>query len=140
VGSVSGVFINYRGEYRQTAAALIDRELTARFGADLVFLDSRSIPVGSDFAKELLGRVRACSVLLVVIGPRWLTLTDEAGQRRIDDPRDWLRREIVEAFTHGLRVVRRPWASEENLPATLDEQQRPNRSGSSLVGNDQGLI
>jgi hypothetical protein len=31
-------------------------------------------------------------------------------------------------------------ASEENLPTTLDEQQRPNRSGSSLVGNDQGLI
>jgi hypothetical protein len=40
----------------------------------------------------------------------------------------------------GEALVRRPWASEENLPTTLDEQQRPNRSGSSLVGNDQGLI
>jgi hypothetical protein len=102
---MGGIFINYRGEDSQTAAALIDRELTARFGSDQVFLDCRSIPAGSDFVEELLGRVRTCGVLLVVIGPRWLTLADEAGQRRIDDPRDWLRREIVEAFAHGRRVI-----------------------------------
>jgi transaldolase len=55
---------------------LIDRELSARLGGDRVFLDSRSIPAGADFVEELLGRLRACSVLVVVIGPRWLTLTD----------------------------------------------------------------
>jgi TIR domain len=102
---VSGVFINYRGKDSETAAALIDRELTARFGSDRVFLDCRSIPAGVDFAEELLGRLRACSVLLVVIGPRWLTLTDPAGQRLIDNPRDWVRREIVEAFARGMRVI-----------------------------------
>jgi TIR domain len=102
---MGGIFINYRGEDSQTAAALIDRELAARFGSDQVFLDCRSIPAGSDFVEELLGRVRSCSVLLVVIGPRWLTLADEAGQRRIDDPQDWLRREIVEAFAHARRVI-----------------------------------
>ena len=67
---MGGVFINYRGEDSQTAAALIDRELTSRFGRESVFLDSRSIPVGVDFAEELLGRLRTCSVVLVVIGPR----------------------------------------------------------------------
>jgi NB-ARC domain/TIR domain len=102
---VTGIFINYRGDDSQTAAALIDSELTARFGSDQVFLDSRCIPAGTDFVDELLGRVRRCSVLLVVIGPRWLTLTNEAGQRRIDDPQDWIRREIVEAFAHGRRVI-----------------------------------
>src|SRR5262249_4919170 len=60
---------------------------------------------GADFADELLRRLRACSVLVVVIGPRWLTLTDTAGQRRIDDPRDWIRREIAEALSAGLRGV-----------------------------------
>src|SRR5499425_3950551 len=98
---MSGVFINYRGADSDTAAVLIDRELTARLGSDRVFLDSRSIPAGADFVEELLGRLRACSVLLVVIGPRWLTLTDAAGQRRIDDPRDWIRWEIAEALTGG---------------------------------------
>ena len=102
---MTGIFINYRGDDSQTAAVLIDQHLTARFGSDQVFLDCRSIPAGADFVDELLGRVRSCSALLVVIGPHWLTLTDEVGRRRIDDPQDWIRREIVEAFTHGLRVI-----------------------------------
>ena len=61
--------------------------------------------LGQVLVEELLGRLRDCSVLLVVIGPRWLTLTDAVGQRRIDDPRDWIRREIIEAITRGLRVI-----------------------------------
>jgi tetratricopeptide (TPR) repeat protein len=102
---VGGVFINYRGEDSDTAAVLIDRELAARFGSDWVFLDSRSIPAGADFVDELLERLRPCSVLLVVIGPRWLTVTDAAGYRRIDDTEDWVRREIAEALSRGLRVI-----------------------------------
>jgi TIR domain len=116
---MGGIFINYRGEDSQTAAALIDRELTAQYGSDRVFLDGRSIPAGSDFDEQLLERVRACSVLLVVIGPHWLTLTNEAGQRRIDDPTDWLRREIMEAFAHGRRVI--PVLTDGvNLPAEAE--------------------
>jgi len=102
---VGGIFINYRGDDSGTAAVLIDRELTARFGGDLVFLACRSIPVGADFVDELLGRLRACSVLLVVMGPRWLNLVNEVGERRIDNPTDWVRREIAEALAHGLRVI-----------------------------------
>jgi hypothetical protein len=116
---VGGVFINYRGEDSETAAVLIDRELVAKFGSDRVFLDSRSIRAGVDFAAALLERLRACSVLLVVIGPRWLTLTDAAGARRIDNPQDWIRREIVEAFSHGLRVI--PVLTDDvRLPADAD--------------------
>src|SRR5262244_1655412 len=103
--SVSGVFINYRGADSETAAVLVDRELVARLGSDRVFLDSRSIPAGVDSVEELLGWLRACSVLVVVIGPRWLTLADKSGRRRIDDPGDWIRREIAEALASGLWVV-----------------------------------
>jgi tetratricopeptide (TPR) repeat protein len=102
---MGGVFINYRGEDSQTCGALIHRELSLRFGDDKVFLDCSSIPAGADFAEILLGRLRSCSVLLVVIGPRWLTATDQAGRRRIDSPEDWVHREIVEAFRCGLRVI-----------------------------------
>lgn len=101
----SGIFVNYRGDDSGIAAALIDRELAARFGGDLVFLDSRSLPVGVDSTEEILGRLRSCSVLLVVMGPRWLSLADEAGERRIDNPADWVRREIAEALSHRLRVI-----------------------------------
>jgi hypothetical protein len=109
------VFINYRGEDSQLAAALIDRELTSRFGSDKVFLDCRSIRAGADFQKELLGRLRRCSVLLVVIGPYWLTLTDATGRRRIDDPQDWIRREIVTAFASNLWVI----------PVLIDQDRLP---------------
>src|SRR5262249_42941454 len=95
----------HRGAGRDTGGALVGRGLQGRLGSDRVFLDCRSIPAGADFAEELLGRLRACSVLVVVIGPRWLTLTDAAGQRRIDDPADWIRREITEALSAGLRVI-----------------------------------
>lgn len=103
--SVGGVFINYRGADSDTAAALIDRELATWFGSDHVFLDCRSILAGADYVEELLERLRASSVLLVVIGRHWLTLTDDAGNRRIDDPKDWVRREIAEAFRYRLRVI-----------------------------------
>ena len=86
-----------------------------------MFLDSRSIPVGADFVEVLLGRLRTCSMLLVVIGPHWLTLTDQVGQRLIDSPADWVHREIREALAHGLRV----------LPGTDRRGAAPDRGGAA---------
>lgn len=99
------MFINYRGEDSPHCAALIDHTLSVRLGVDRVFRDCRSIPAGEDFADAILDNLIHCSVLLVVIGPRWLTLTDDSKRRRIDSPDDWIHREIAEAFAHGLRVV-----------------------------------
>jgi hypothetical protein len=96
------VFINYRGEDSHSYGALLYRDLIGQFGEDLVFLDAESIPAGADFVDELLNRVRSARVLLAVIGARWLSATDPAGRRRIDDPADWIRRELAEAFTVGV--------------------------------------
>jgi TIR domain len=104
-GAVGGVFISYRSEDSHSYAALIYAELSRRFGADLVFLDSESTAAGEDFGEVLLGRLRQCRVLVVVIGQRWLTAADNAGRRRIDSAEDWVHRELVEAFRHGLRVI-----------------------------------
>ena len=100
-----GVFINYRGEDSHSYGALLYAELCRHFGAELVFLDSESIPAGADYPGQLLARVRGCRVLLAVVGPRWLSTTDAADRRRIDDPRDWVRRELAEAFAAGVRVI-----------------------------------
>jgi len=119
-----GVFISYRGEDSYSYGALLHAELSRRFGPELVFLDSASIPAGADFVEELLGRVRQAGVVVAVIGTRWLTAEAPGGGRRIDDPADWIRRELVEAFTAGVRVVpvvtdgaRMP--AEDELPAEL---------------------
>jgi TIR domain len=63
------VFVSYRGEDSHAYGALLYRELSRRFGSDLVFLDSESIPAGADFAEDVLARVRRCRVVLAVIGP-----------------------------------------------------------------------
>lgn len=99
------MFVNYRGEDSQGYGALLYTELARHFGDEHVFLDAESIPAGADFTEELMDRVRSARVLLAVIGSRWLTVTDEAGRRRIDDPADWLRRELAEAFAAGVRVI-----------------------------------
>jgi tetratricopeptide (TPR) repeat protein len=99
-----GVFINYRGVDSRSYGALLYAELSRRFGVDMVFLDSESIPAGADFVAELLARVRSARVVLALIGPRWLAESDGQG-RRIDDPADWIRRELVEAFAAGVRVI-----------------------------------
>lgn len=97
------IFISYRSNDAYTAAAFLHAELSNRFGAESVFLDYEDIPLGRDFAPELLGRVRSCAVLLVVVGNRWLD--GEVGQRPIDNPDDWVRREILEALEHDIPVV-----------------------------------
>jgi hypothetical protein len=98
------VFINYRGQDSRSYGALLYVALAHRLGADQVFLDSESIPAGTDFVDQLLGRARRCRVLLAVIGPRWLTAAGATG-RRIDDPHDWIRRELAEAIIAGVTVI-----------------------------------
>jgi tetratricopeptide (TPR) repeat protein len=100
------VFINYRGGDSASNGAWLYTELVHRFGDEHVFLDAESIPAGADFVEELLHRVRSARVVLAVIGPRWLVATDPTtGRRRLDDPDDWVRRELAEAFAVGVRVI-----------------------------------
>jgi tetratricopeptide (TPR) repeat protein len=99
-----GVFINYCGEDSYSYGALLYAELSRCFGPALVFLDSESIPGGADFVDQLLDQVRHARVVLAVIGSRWLTASGPKG-RRIDDPADWIRRELTEAFAAGVRVI-----------------------------------
>jgi hypothetical protein len=98
-----GVFINFRNGDGREIAHLLDQEARRQFGDDRVFLSSRSIEPGEIFPPALIGGVERCYVLLAVIGPNWLKPID--GKRRIDDPDDWVRREIATALTLNKRVI-----------------------------------
>ncbi len=104
-GASQGVFINYRGDDSHSYGALLYASLSKEFGADLVFLDAESISAGSDYVEQLVTRVRHAQVVLAVIGAQWLTVTGASGLRRIDDPADWIHRELSEAFAAGVRVI-----------------------------------
>ena len=55
--------------------------LAQTFGHNKVFMDVGSIPVGEDFVRYINNQVAACDVILVVIGPDWLKVKNNAGKR-----------------------------------------------------------
>jgi hypothetical protein len=92
------IFVSYRRqESKDFAGRLYDR-LADQFGEGQVFIDVDAIEPGVDFAEAITRAVAACQVLLAVIGPNWLTITDERGRRRLDDPDDFVRLEIEAAL------------------------------------------
>ncbi|WP_033351635.1 toll/interleukin-1 receptor domain-containing protein [Kitasatospora aureofaciens] len=99
------IFVNYRTNDEDATATLIERELSRRFGTNRVFRASKSIRIGHAFPQELVTAVRRSSVLLAVIGQRWANARTADGRRALDDPEDWTRREIIEAFGSGALVV-----------------------------------
>jgi hypothetical protein len=99
------VFISYRRQESSGLAGRLYDRLTARFGHDQVFMDVDTIALGVDFAEVISQAVSTCEVLLAVIGPRWLTVTDEDGRRRLDDPDDIVRLEIAAALARDIRVI-----------------------------------
>lgn len=101
---MNSCFVNYRTGDGEHVATLIDRELSRHFGEEEVFRASKSIPSGADFEKELRRAAADCAVLLAVIGPRW-ALPGDDGRRPLDDPEDWIRREIALAFDSKATVI-----------------------------------
>ncbi|MFM9614306.1 TIR domain-containing protein [Streptomyces niveiscabiei] len=101
------IFVNYRTKGGKELAYLCDRALTSRFGPDAVFLARRSIGLGNDYAETLLRAARHCQALLVLISEEWLEAPDrnDPGGRALDDPEDWVRREIEEALAAEALVV-----------------------------------
>jgi hypothetical protein len=98
-------FISYRRHDSADAAGRIYDRLVARYGHDRIFKDVDNIPLGSDFRKVIGEAVSGCVVLLAIIGREWLTVGNEHGQRRIDDPTDFVRIEIEIALQRNIPVI-----------------------------------
>jgi len=119
-----GVFISYRREDCPGHAGRLFDRLRARFGTDSVFIDVAGIEAGVDFVDALEKAVGSCDVLLAIIGREWVTSADRKGRRRLDDPGDFLRLEILTALKRNVRVIPvlvedAPMPSAEVLPDDL---------------------
>ncbi len=102
------VFISYRREDSQYQADRLHAALkphVADPGRD-IFIDVDNIPLGVDFVSHLESKVAQCDVLLALIGPDWLHARDPAtGERRLDNPKDFVRVEIASALKREVVVV-----------------------------------
>jgi len=121
---MTGIFINYRTGDGEKAAVLIDNELLRTFGDAKVFRDRRAMEPGTHFPPELDRRLEMSTVVLVLIGHDWLKVTDKSGNRRIDNPKDYVHYEIRRALDLGKKVVPMlldgaPLPRRDELPAPL---------------------
>jgi TIR domain len=102
---MGGIFISYRREDSQGEALHLFDDLKESFGADHVFMDVTGIDPGKDFRKVIDGAVGGCDVFIAVIGKKWLDEVDEAGKRRLDDPKDFVRIETAAALSRDVAVI-----------------------------------
>jgi hypothetical protein len=120
------IFLSYRREETAYHAGWLFDRLADHFGRNQVFKDVNSIEPGDDFVEVITTAAESCDVLLALIGRGWVTITDQDGRRRLDNPRDFVRLEIEAALAHNVRVIpvlvdgaRMPRTDE--LPASLAE-------------------
>jgi glycerophosphoryl diester phosphodiesterase len=105
-GEAGRVFISYRRQETAWPARQLYDVLVAELGADRVFKDVDNIEPGDDFVERIQSAVGSCEVLLALIGPQWLTVTDARGARRIDDAEDFVRIEVETALNRDdVRVI-----------------------------------
>jgi len=121
---VTTVFISYRRNDTSANAGRLSDWLKRQFGADNVFLDTEKIAPGETFPRVLEERLAASDVLLAVIGPRWASISDAAGNRRIADPKDFVALEVATGLRRGSRVIPvlvggAPMPSADQLPPAL---------------------
>jgi hypothetical protein len=92
------IFISYRREDSNYLSGVIASRLASAFGPNSIVLDVDNIPPGDDFRDQIKHELSACDLLIAVIGKHWLTVRDENGALRLNDPSDWVRLELETAL------------------------------------------
>lgn len=98
-------FICYRRSDSENITGRIFDRLVHEFGPDRVFKDVDFIPLGVDFTEFIADALKKSQVLIAVIGKDWLNAVDDKGNRRLDNPDDWVRSEIAMALKMGIRAI-----------------------------------
>lgn len=118
------IFVSYRRDDAAAQAGYLAQSLRIAFGDEAVFLDVSGIEAGERWPDSLDAALKSAKILVAVLGSSWLRLGDEYGIRRIDQPDDWVRRELEVAFSQQIRVVPvlvegRISLPEDKLPETV---------------------
>jgi TIR domain len=133
---VSRIFISYRRDDSGVWAGRLYDRLSQRFGRENAFMNIDTIDPGLDFVEVIQEAVGSCDALIAVIGRQWLTSTDAVGQRRLDNPEDFVRVEITAALKRNIRMIPvlvqgAPMPRSTDQPGVLQSLSRRNALGIS---------
>jgi hypothetical protein len=98
------IFISYRRDDTSASAGRLYDRLLVCLPNNHIFIDVDLDP-GIDFVEAIETSVGSCDVLIAVIGKRWLTSSDDDGQRRLDNQEDFVRLEVATALKRNIRVI-----------------------------------
>jgi TIR domain len=107
------LFLSYRRKENKWAVGHVRDRLYAEFGIEGVFFDNESIDSGESWKGRIEAEVKGCSAVVMVYGSAWAGPLDD-GSRRIDNPDDVVRFELVQAHRHGKPIL--PVVIDEALP------------------------
>jgi hypothetical protein len=133
------VFISYRRSDCAGYATLLHTELQKHFGPEYVFRDIDTLMPGTNYVTRIRSAIGNCAVVIAMIGREWTGRLPNGG-RRIDDPTDLLREEIVAALQLGVRTIP-VLVQDGRLPPAeeLPEPLRPLAQRHALRIDDNGV-
>jgi uncharacterized membrane protein len=125
------IFINYRRDDAGGYAGRLADSLAAYFGPDRVFRDVTGIDYGHDFEQVIDAKLAESGAVVALIGDKWASVTNAQGRRRLDDPGDYVIREISAALRSGIPVIpvligNAGMPRPDELPASLSDLTRRN--------------
>jgi hypothetical protein len=99
------VIILYRQEDSIVMTDRLYIDMAEEFGEDALAKEGDITTLGEEDLTPLTEDMMPDDGLFVVIGKKWLTLTNDEGQRRIDDPTDKVHKAIAKALDLDMRIV-----------------------------------
>ena len=117
-----GVFISYRRIDSIREAEILEQQL-AKLGYQ-VFRDVSNIEVAERFPEKIKNALEEADFIFVIIGRKWLEAADDKGQRRLDDARDFVRREV----SYALRRLENEHQVVHVIPILVQNAKMPQSS------------
>lgn len=111
------IFLSYRRDDTGPFALALRAELDLRLDGVPTFLDMNRIQGGNQWAEVLDDALAKATVLIALIGSNWMG-DGEDGKSRLDDPKDWVRKEVARALRRATQAV---------LPVLVNGARIPDR-------------
>src|SRR5215207_9010868 len=99
------IFISYRRSDSAGHAGRLYDYLKNYFGDERIFFDVNTIRPGVNFEQKINDELENSEAALVLIGNQWLESKDTEGNRRLDNPHDYVLFEVETALGKNIAVI-----------------------------------